>query len=384
MKKYLLALLALTGAVSFGQNLSGEWDGLLTQSDKASPFTMSMTLTHTGKKLSGSARYSMGNRNVIEEFSGTVDGNKITITEHKITDFTPGTYWCVKNLFGTFEIDNNANEYVISGNWRSDKLFNGRTYYKGACAPGTFRITKAIPEVVKVPPPKPTPPKTPTSKPTPNAITSPSTELLCRVIDRATGQNTTAILTFTNLKTDENTSVKAKDGQCLWTGIRSQEYGVTVWVNNQEAAKEKVLLDKPQMSKEFYIGVAQPATVPTTVSTTTFRERKIEVKEKFDVVSDSLTLNFSDKGQTDGDIITVYYNKKLILEKHSLVSKAYPVKVAVLPNQDNEIIMYAENEGRIPPNTALLKFNDNGKLRQVMINSDTQSSGTIILRKVQK
>jgi hypothetical protein len=44
---------------------------------------------------------------------------------------------------------------------------------------------------------------------------------------------------------------------------------------------------------------------------------------------------------------------------------------------DNELTMFAENLGSIPPNTALMIVNDGDKRYEVRITSDTQKNGTI-------
>jgi hypothetical protein len=43
----------------------------------------------------------------------------------------------------------------------------------------------------------------------------------------------------------------------------------------------------------------------------------------------------------------------------------------------NELIMYAENLGTIPPNTALMVVKDGKKQYNVHITSDTEKNGTI-------
>src|SRR5206468_6966531 len=68
-----------------------------------------------------------------------------------------------------------------------------------------------------------------------------------------------------------------------------------------------------------------------------------------------IRLDFYDNGIIDGDSITVRVNKQVILSHQRLTEKPITVYVRVdVQNTFQEIEMVAENEGSIPPNTALL------------------------------
>ena len=110
-----------------------------------------------------------------------------------------------------------------------------------------------------------------------------------------------------------------------------------------------------------------------------FRNRKIEVKNRIAVSADTLVLNFYDNGDIDNDTISVYYNKQLILQRQRLSEKPLTVKIAVQRNIDNEILMFADNEGLIPPNTAILIFETDGSRHEISIDSNLKSSGSVCL-----
>lgn len=109
--------------------------------------------------------------------------------------------------------------------------------------------------------------------------------------------------------------------------------------------------------------------------------RKKQVVHSFEVTADSLQLEFYDDSDIDDDTITVYYNRQLLFSKQRLTGKAITISIAVLPGTDNELVMFANNVGSIPPNTALLVFYENGVRKEIRIDSDTQKSGTVIFRK---
>ena len=118
-----------------------------------------------------------------------------------------------------------------------------------------------------------------------------------------------------------------------------------------------------------------------TVNEGRFLERKVEVQKVFDVVSDSIMLVFYDNGTVDDDTISVYLNKQPIVRNQRLTATALNVPIRIDPGADHEILMFAENVGSIPPNTALLVFYDQGKRYEVTIDSDTGKNGTVILRR---
>jgi hypothetical protein len=112
-----------------------------------------------------------------------------------------------------------------------------------------------------------------------------------------------------------------------------------------------------------------------------FMNRKITQVKTIDISTDSLKLTFFDNGEIDNDTISVYYNKRLLLSHQRLTDKPLEIAIPVKPNTTNELLMFAENEGAIPPNTALLIFEDNGKRNEIRIDSDTKKSGAVLFRR---
>lgn len=112
-----------------------------------------------------------------------------------------------------------------------------------------------------------------------------------------------------------------------------------------------------------------------------FTQRKKLVVHTFDVTTDSLSLQFYDDSDIDDDTITVYYNNNIIISKQRLTDKPLIINIHIPPGTDNEMVMFANNVGSIPPNTALLIFYDNGVRKEIKIDSDTRKSGAVIFRR---
>ena len=98
--------------------------------------------------------------------------------------------------------------------------------------------------------------------------------------------------------------------------------------------------------------------------------------------SDEIKVDFYDNGEIDGDTISVFFNDKLILSRQRLTDKPQSVMIKLDPGRDiNELVMYADNLGSIPPNTALMVAVIDGKRNEVYITSTEKSSGTIRFRR---
>ncbi|MCX6316589.1 MAG: PKD domain-containing protein [Bacteroidetes bacterium] len=107
-------------------------------------------------------------------------------------------------------------------------------------------------------------------------------------------------------------------------------------------------------------------------------KRDKEVAKDISVQSDSVRLLIYDNGIIDGDSITLVYNNEVILTHQHLTAKPLVIVLKLDPAlKTNELQMYAENLGSIPPNTALL-IADDGKNRYTVNLSCTQkTNGTV-------
>ena len=109
-----------------------------------------------------------------------------------------------------------------------------------------------------------------------------------------------------------------------------------------------------------------------------YKKRNSELIKTIEIDSASFTVNLYDNGEIDGDSISLFFNGKLILSHKRLTDKAISLKLEVDTNREvNELIMFAENLGTIPPNTALMLVNDGENRYEVRISSDLQKSGVI-------
>ncbi len=109
-----------------------------------------------------------------------------------------------------------------------------------------------------------------------------------------------------------------------------------------------------------------------------YKKRNSELLKTIEIDNASFTVDLYDNGEIDGDSISLFFNGNLILSHKRLSDKALRLKLEVDKDKElNELIMYAENLGTIPPNTALMVVNDGDNRYEVRISSDLQKSGVI-------
>ncbi|MFT3846135.1 MAG: hypothetical protein QM725_13855 [Lacibacter sp.] len=110
--------------------------------------------------------------------------------------------------------------------------------------------------------------------------------------------------------------------------------------------------------------------------------REKEILQTIVIASDSVQIELYDDGLIDGDIISLYVNNNVLLDKIALKDKA--LKQTIPFNSGGESIfisMFAENEGTIPPNTGLLIIRDGQKKYEVRFKSDLKKSSAVELKR---
>ena len=113
-----------------------------------------------------------------------------------------------------------------------------------------------------------------------------------------------------------------------------------------------------------------------------YTERENVVVNEIEVSSDTLEVSIYDNGEIDGDIISVFYNKKLILYNQKLTHKSIRINLKIDSTQTaNEITMFAENLGLIPPNTALMVISDGKNKYNIRLSSSLEKNATIRIKR---
>ncbi|MEI2737472.1 MAG: hypothetical protein V9F01_01655 [Chitinophagaceae bacterium] len=114
------------------------------------------------------------------------------------------------------------------------------------------------------------------------------------------------------------------------------------------------------------------------------KNRVNELMKSLTVTSPDVTVKLYDNGEIDDDTISVYLDNKLVLSSKRLTAAPLIVKFKIdEDNSDHELIMVAENLGRIPPNTSLMIVEAGEQRFDVRITS-TQQKNAVVRFKYQK
>lgn len=108
----------------------------------------------------------------------------------------------------------------------------------------------------------------------------------------------------------------------------------------------------------------------------TLENRTIVGKNKIKVKSRNITLEIWDQGLEDGDIISLNYNNRWILENYTTTKRKKSIDIT-LDGKDNYLILHAINLGSSPPNTVALVIKDGKKTHKTFLNSNMKASDSI-------
>lgn len=141
-----------------------------------------------------------------------------------------------------------------------------------------------------------------------------------------------------------------------------------------------VIKDEPEeIEKKDTVSTAVPEPVQAVEE---FTQRPKVFTKVIEVVNSSLRLEIYDNGEIDGDEVTLFLNNKRILVKSKLTHRAIRINIELDPTLEyNELSMFAENLGTIPPNTAALILYDGKTRYETLLSSDLNKSATLKLKK---
>jgi hypothetical protein len=128
-----------------------------------------------------------------------------------------------------------------------------------------------------------------------------------------------------------------------------------------------------------------PSTKPAITVPAPLKTRENNLIQTITVNTEDVIVKLYDNGEIDDDTISVYLNNTLVLSKKRLTAAALEVKLKMdEENTDHELVMVAENLGRIPPNTSLMVVTSGGKRYEVRITSNEQKNAVVRFRYVKQ
>jgi hypothetical protein len=116
-----------------------------------------------------------------------------------------------------------------------------------------------------------------------------------------------------------------------------------------------------------------------------YTQRETVVQKEIEVSSDSLQVDFYDNGEVDGDSISVFFNDQLLGANLKLSTRSVHMNVKLDSTKEyNQLAMFANNLGTIPPNTALMLISDGKNRWEVRLTSDLGKTGAVRIKRKKK
>jgi hypothetical protein len=344
MNRILLLITVLfISSAGITQSLNGQWKGafdsngdIVASGDNTTEYMLELNID--GKKITGYSYSYFNNKQffVICSLLGTYNKTNKTLDVYetkRIKGATPPDWSdCLQEHLLAYRREGNTE--VLTGTWKAVKGGSGD------CGTGFTTLTR-------------------------NTLT------------RKT------LSTFNNTKDKEPATTSNKLKSHLTTTIVSppvqqQSKGTNhAQANQKDSAKESVVtyppaitvVPVPEQPKDTVIQV------PPGIN---YQKRTNIILQTIEIEHTTFTVDLYDNGAIDGDSISLFYNDKVIIFHKRLSEKAISVTLTIDPAQKvNDLTMYAENLGEIPPNTALMVITDGKKRYEVNVSSDLTTSGSV-------
>lgn len=133
---------------------------------------------------------------------------------------------------------------------------------------------------------------------------------------------------------------------------------------------------RPNNSDSNGIGRKFPTITPRVLLT-----RSNQVVKTLIVHVNEITLNIYDDGAIDHDTVSVYLDNKQVINHAMLTDRPLTLTLHLDESNDyHELVMVAENEGEIPPNTSLMIVKAGDKEYEVRITSTEQKNAVVTFK----
>ena len=379
MKRFLAIALVVLSVQVKAQDLSGQWKGgFVSDGDYYRNRTeYVLELEIKGEEVDGYSYTYFEIRGkrcyVICHLTGSFDkkAKSVWVKEiEKVKANTPPDFLDCFQIHELSFVDDDGTEKLV-GRWKPAS--KGNNCGTGSTELERKTLVRVAPQkqndVVKAPPskttdavkttPKTTPPKTTaktTPKAAPKAATAPPVVSSTKPKTQSSTTTKSSSTTTTSTKPKTTTTTGTKPPATTKTEQKPKSVGI-------DTTKTAVIATVPAIKKPIV---------------SEFENRSKKVLKTIVVEDDELKVDLYDNGEIDGDSVSVFFNGKLKVTHQRLSDKPITLKIKLDPEvEDNDLVMFAENLGSIPPNTALMIVTVGDQRFEVRITSTEQTSGTV-------
>lgn len=367
LRKILFLLLLTSPLVTIevsAQDLTGIWRGYF-KTDLGDTYKLELQIKQSPNGFKG-VTYSYlttvfyGKATLTGSFNK--EGQSALIREIKTVELkmSPGSVSCIMKYL--LDYSKSGKEEFLEGVYTSAYESNGYGTKKGDnCGGGIVRLRKVPTSDFYIEPFLRNKPVTPTPKPKSNTNTTntPAKTNLTPEPKKTTTPKTTTPpkTTATPNKTTTNKVVNTAPKKPVTTPVRPDD----------TTFKSPVITKNP-----VKVNMSKPAVLTS---------RQNELMKALVVNSPEVIVKLYDNGEIDGDTISVYLNNKLVLSQKMLTAAPLTIKLHMDESDpEQELVMVAENLGRIPPNTSLMIVEAGEQRFDVRITSTEQKNAVVRFR----
>ncbi len=395
MKNFLLLLLLLFNGTLAAQNFSGQWQGILTQPSKTDTFFYQIDIRQNGTSIQGTSysRSPKGKDSGKFQLTGAWNGQQLVLQEIVQTEPVNGG-WCLKYMLLQYTKKNNMEQLL--GDWKSEGCSPGRILLQRQLTTNTPRIKEELFSW--------------TGRWSGQLSQSDRDYGFFYELNLAElGNGQSNIVSEDNggrafhdlqwqfdprdsiFTLTETAIVSKTDPKWKWC-IKSAELRLTRTANayilqgewqgylegytpkTGKCAPGKMYLEKPVETIEIQQFEQQQSS-----SYELENKREVRVSRVVEVQKPNIRIKIWDSGVVDGDIITLFLNGKKIVDQYRVVKAKYAIPVT-LAEDNNFLILHAEDLGDIPPNTIAVSVDDGTTEQMLVLSSDLKTSGAILVK----
>lgn len=173
------------------------------------------------------------------------------------------------------------------------------------------------------------------------------------------------------IKTYDLTWSKNGAQEALLGDWRGHEMG-----NNNACPPGKITLSRETVPS-FPVDVYQSDTLLNLQKNLKLQSREKEVVQTLLIDTATVKIELYDNAEIDDDTVSIFLNNTLLLHKKRLTDRPLTLQFNAFPNTEYELMMYAENLGRIPPNTSLMIITAGKKRYELRLSSSEQKSAVV-------
>jgi hypothetical protein len=378
---WCLLVFLFLGTKGNSQSVEGKWYGIgrVQMEDASDNYMAEMILKQDGKQVKGEFNYYFKDRQKSHKIEGSFDKNtRILLIKGLPVIFyrTNDTKKSVESVMtGRFELRVSKTASVLNG------LLTSNVEHQYMVPDIKYRFLRSL------------------SDPIDTAVTEAETDIIA--LDQMLEKKTMAPpkldstkLAKTQEKPVKKDTLKTNSGNLGTKKITAAQAPKSNKPNSNATIPEASKISKPaatvlETNKTTATPVvASPVIIASPVveapkidSIPIVDTRKKNYIREIELDNDHIRVEIYDNGTIDYDSVSLHLNGKEVLAKTMLNHRSIKVNLQLDPTKEfNELSMFAENLGMIPPNTAALIVRDGQKEYQLLLQSDFSKSATLKLK----